>query len=518
MSKEKYCATEKLAILEEVSSGKIGFIAATKRYGMNKTTLMKWQRRYKLYGYEGLERSTRNRSYSAELKLQAVKDYVEGGLSKYRIIDKYRISSTTQLSNWIKKYNGHSSLKAYKGEAQAMTKGRSTTWDERIDIVHYCLAHQHDYHKTAGQFQVSYQQVYQWVKKFEAGGADALKDGRGRKKAPEEMTEADRQKLEMKKMEYEMERLRAENAFLKKLPGNPKEAKLSQYRQENVYLAIQALQEEESISIQLLCEVAGVARSSYYKWLNRKPSSREQENERLTKMMMSIYEKVEKTFGYRQLTLHMRKETGQTINHKRVYRLMKVKGIQSVIRRKRKKYPHSTPQHVAENVLNRNFQAAEPNEKWVTDVTEFKYGNGQKAYLSAILDLHDKSIVSRVVGHSNNNPLVFETLKQALQAAPGSKPMLHSDRGFQYTSLDFKKLLDDNELTQRMSRVGRCIDNGPMESFWGTLKCEKYYLHTYQTFEELERDILAYIDFYNNERLQAKLNGLSPMEYRTKAA
>ncbi|WFA19040.1 helix-turn-helix domain-containing protein [Paenibacillus mucilaginosus] len=87
----------------------------------------------------------------------------------------------------------------------------------RIDIVHYCLAHQHDYHKTAGQFQVSYQQVYQWVKKFEAGGADALKDGRGRKKAPEEMTEADRQKLEMKKMEYEMERLRAENAFLKKL-------------------------------------------------------------------------------------------------------------------------------------------------------------------------------------------------------------------------------------------------------------------------------------------------------------
>nr|WP_241484627.1 IS3 family transposase [Paenibacillus mucilaginosus] len=281
---------------------------------------------------------------------------------------------------------------------------------------------------------------------------------------------------------------------------------------------MQALQEEESISIQLLCEVAGVARSSYYKWLNRKPSSREQENERLTKMMMSIYEKVEKTFGYRQLTLHMRKETGQTINHKRVYRLMKVKGIQSVIRRKRKKYPHSTPQHVAENVLNRNFQAAEPNEKWVTDVTEFKYGNGQKAYLSAILDLHDKSIVSRVVGHSNNNPLVFETLKQALQAAPGSKPMLHSDRGFQYTSLDFKKLLDDNELTQRMSRVGRCIDNGPMESFWGTLKCEKYYLHTYQTFEELERDILAYIDFYNNERLQAKLNGLSPMEYRTKAA
>lgn len=98
-----------------------------------------------------------------------------------------------------------------------MTKGRSTTWQERIDIVQYCLAHQYDYRKTADHFQVSYQQVYPWVKKFEEGGQDALKDGRGRTKAPEELTEADRQKLEMKKMEYEIERLRAENAFLKKL-------------------------------------------------------------------------------------------------------------------------------------------------------------------------------------------------------------------------------------------------------------------------------------------------------------
>ncbi len=270
--------------------------------------------------------------------------------------------------------------------------------------------------------------------------------------------------------------------------------------------------------IQLLCEIAGIARSSYYKWLNRRPSFHELENEQLAQVMLNIYEKVERTFGYRQLTLHMRKQTGKTINHKRVYRLMKLRGIQSVIRRKRAKYVHSTPQQVAENLLNRKFEASAPNEKWVTDVTEFKYGHGQKAYLSAILDLHDKSVVSFVLGHSNNNPLVFQTLEQALQAAPGSKPMLHSDRGFQYTSLDFKKLLDKNGLSQSMSRVGRCIDNGPMESFWGTLKCEKYYLHTYEFFEDLKKDVETYIHFYNNERLQAKLNGLSPMEFRNKAA
>ncbi|QWU15995.1 IS3 family transposase [Paenibacillus sophorae] len=120
-------------------------------------------------------------------------------------------------------------------------------------------------------------------------------------------------------------------------------------------------------------------------------------------------------------------------------------------------------------------------------------------------------------GRSNNNALVFETVRTALRTAQGSKPMLHSDRGFQYTSLKFKKRFGA-KLTQSMSRVGRCIDNGPMKSFWGTLKCERYYLHSYSTFEELQHDMEDYIHFYNNERLQAKLNGLIPMEFRTKAA
>lgn len=282
-------------------------------------------------------------------------------------------------------------------------------------------------------------------------------------------------------------------------------------------MAIQEVQQKESCSIQLLCDIAGIARSSYYKWLNRKPSEQEAENEKLTQAMLLLYEKVERIFGYRQLTLHLRRQMDKPINAKRVYRLMRLEGIQSVIRRKRKKYVGSTPQQVAENVLNRNFEAEAPNQKWVTDVTEFKYGNGKKAYLSAIKDLYDKSIVAYVLGHSNNNLLVFETLESALQTTPKSQALLHSDRGFQYTSLAFKEMLDDAKLTQSMSRVGCCIDNGPMESFWGTLKCEKYYLHTYRTFEALQKDIDDYIEFYNNERLQAKLNGLSPVEFRTKA-
>jgi transposase InsO family protein len=277
------------------------------------------------------------------------------------------------------------------------------------------------------------------------------------------------------------------------------------------------VQQEEHFSVNLLCQIAEIPRSSYYKWLKRKVSLREQANQNLINDMILLYEKVDGIYGYRRLTINLSKPE-KPINHKRVYRLMKLAGIQSIIRRKKRNYVRSTPQQVAENLLNREFNAEEPNQKWLTDVTEFKYGNTQKAYLSAILDLHDKSIVSYVLGHSNNNSLVFQTLDLALQAAPGSTPMLHSDRGYQYTSWGFKRRLEAHGLTQSMSRVGKCIDNGPMEGFWGTLKCEKYYLHKYQTFEALKKDIDDYIYFYNYERLQAKLNSLSPMEFRTKAA
>ncbi|MGE5701598.1 MAG: helix-turn-helix domain-containing protein [Clostridia bacterium] len=217
MSKTEYTASEKFAILQQIENGQIGIKAAAKQFGINRSTLSKWRRRYQAYGLEGLEIRTHNRSYSAELKLQAVQDHLYGGLSQYQVIYKYEIASRNQLVDWIKKYNGHSSLRAYTGGATAMTKRRSTTWQERIDIVLYCLSNGHDYKKAANQFQVSYQQVYGWVKKYVSVGQDALQDGRGRTKAPEELTEAEQSKLALKKLEYEVERLRAENAFLKKL-------------------------------------------------------------------------------------------------------------------------------------------------------------------------------------------------------------------------------------------------------------------------------------------------------------
>jgi transposase InsO family protein len=272
--------------------------------------------------------------------------------------------------------------------------------------------------------------------------------------------------------------------------------------------------EETSFSITEMCKITGIARSAYYKWLNRFESDLEKENRVILDAMIKLYTDVQGIYGYRRMKLNINRILGKKYNHKRIYRLMKSVNMKSVIRKKKKNYIPSTPQIIAENILNREFNADKPNEKWLTDVTEFKLTNGKKAYLSAILDRHDNSIVAYVLGHSNNNPLVFETFDKAVAANPDASPLFHSDRGFQYTSKIFKKKLDDFKAVQSMSRVSRCIDNGPIEGFWGIIKSEMYYLRRFHDFDELQQAIDTYIEFYNTERLQEKLNGLTPIEYR----
>ena len=175
----------------------------------------------------------------------------------------------------------------------------------------------------------------------------------------------------------------------------------------------------------------------------------------------------------------------------------------------------ANPQFIAENLLNREFSADAPNQKWLTDVTEFKYYTGMekhKVYLSAILDLYDRRIVSYVIRDSNNNALVFDTFDIAISNNPDAHPLCHSDRGFQYTNRLFHTKLEAAGMTQSMSRVAKCIDNGPMEGFWGILKRERYYGKRFTDRETLVKMIEDYIDYYNNKRLQRNLGILTPME------
>lgn len=219
MSKRtKYTVEEKYEILKayENTIGTLhGFLT---KYSLSKHAFYDWKYNYSKYGIDGLTDYKLRRIYSKELKELAVSDYISGGLSQREVVKKYEISGKSVLEGWVNKYNSHREIKATaKGMSQSMTKGRVTSWKERIEISLYCIAHNNDYRNAAERYQVSYQQVYQWVKKYETGGENALKDSRGRKKVEDELTPEDKIELSMKKLKVENERLRAEIAFLKKL-------------------------------------------------------------------------------------------------------------------------------------------------------------------------------------------------------------------------------------------------------------------------------------------------------------
>ena len=149
-------------------------------------------------------------------------------------------------------------------------------------------------------------------------------------------------------------------------------------------------------------------------------------------------------------------------------------------------------------------------------MTEFKYYAGietHKVYLSAILDLYDRRIVAFQISNRNDNPLVINTFDKAIQLEPDAHPLFHSDRGFQYTSKQFRTRLKRQHMKQSMSRVAHCIDNGPMEGFWGILKRENYYGRRFTSREALVTMITEYIHYYNSERIQRNLHRMTPMEF-----
>ena len=269
------------------------------------------------------------------------------------------------------------------------------------------------------------------------------------------------------------------------------------------YLTIDEMKDRYPITS--LCQILEISRASYYKWKNREIPQEELRNRQLMEIIQEVYDQHKGIYGYRRMTIYLNYYLGCAVNHKRVYRLMRILSLKAVIRQKRKRYIPHTAQHTAENRLNREFQSEVPFEKLLTDVTEFKLTNGQKAYLSAILDLGGGKIVSYQLSRSNNNALVNDTVYPILDKVLPGQTILHSDRGFQYTSPAFRHLLKKHEVLQSMSRVGKCIDNGPIENFWGILKTEMYYLNKYDSFEQLSQDIDWYIDFFNTKRVTLKM-------------
>ena len=205
------------------------------------------------------------------------------------------------------------------------------------------------------------------------------------------------------------------------------------------------------------------------------------------------------------------------MNHKAVLRLMQEEGLKSIVRRKKYKSYRGEEGRICSNILKRDFTAIEPNKKWATDVTEFNIG-GKKRYLSAVLDMYNREIVSYEVAGNAEYNLVGKMLTRALKRVKKEDGLLlHSDQGWQYQQKKYQKKLERKKITQSMSRKGNCLDNAMIENFFGHVKEEMFNNEKYQDVKDFDRELKRYMKYYNNERIQEKLNGLSPVEYRTQA-
>ena len=254
-----------------------------------------------------------------------------------------------------------------------------------------------------------------------------------------------------------------------------------------------------------MCEFFAVSRAAYYAWV-KKLEEADPDQERM-EQVQAAYETSHRTYGYRRITLHLQQKEGLSINHKAVLRLMHKLHIRSVARKPKlcKKLEEFGTYHTYPNLLNRDFVATRPNQKWVTDITYIGTQQGW-CYLSIIKDLYDGFIVAHVLTQSNSIALVTATVRQAKANAKVTDGLiLHSDQGHQYTSQAYHDVLThEYNITPSMSGRGNCWDNAPMENFFGHLKEE--YLRQFRkpTFEEAQQLIDEYVYFYNYERIQLK--------------
>jgi len=279
------------------------------------------------------------------------------------------------------------------------------------------------------------------------------------------------------------------------------------------YLAI--YRHRDKYPITTMCAFFKVSKSGYYGFVKR--VGKPEHDEALAKEIAECRQKTRGTYGYRRVQIWLHKEKGIYRNPKTILRIMQKYGLLSEIRRKRK-YKYMCQQiHRYENLLNRDFSASRPNQKWVTDISYIHTGQGV-LYLSMIRDLYDNSIVAYKTGTEQTTSLVPNTIKAAKEKeAVTAELQLHSDQGFQYTSHGYFNLTKEYNITPSMSRRGNCLDNAPAENFFGILKSECINRQKIKDFAMAKSLIEDYIHFYNHERIQLKTK-LTPFEKRRQSA
>ena len=316
----------------------------------------------------------------------------------------------------------------------------------------------------------------------------------------------------IKELQNEIVFLEAKAEYLNKLNDLIEIKKVQKLDKINIIIEL-----KKKYPLKILLEITNIKRSTYYFHLKKKDM--DLKNKNIINNIKEIFYENKRRYGYRRITLELRKR-GFIVNHKKVLRLMRKLNLQSILYKRNKKYSsyRGIIGKIPDNI-ERNFDAERPNEKWFTDITEFKL-KGKKLYLSVILDAYGRYVISyNISSHPN-----FYQIKDMLEKAFKNNPkivnlILHSDAGWQYQKNFYIKKLKEKNILQSMSRIGNVLDNGLIENFFGIMKSEMFYgqENNYKDIEELKVAIDEYINYYNNKRIKIKLKGLTPAEYRNQS-
>ncbi|HFV6113042.1 TPA: IS3-like element IS1397 family transposase, partial [Escherichia coli] len=441
--------------------------------------------------------------HSFEVKLAAVNHYLAGHAGIIYTAKLFQLSHTS-LSHWINLFLLHGP------RALDCRHRRSYSPEDKLCVVLYALGHSESLPRVAARFNIpSHNTVKNWIKGYRKSGNEAFI----RRRKEKSMTRSDdthenEANMTPEEMKNELRYLRAENAYLKAMQEHLLEKKPPGAGEKTK--VIRSLRCGHCQSD--LLKAAGLARSTLYYQLSLQKAKDKYAD--VKQLIASIFHEHRGCYGYRRIHCELQKR-GLKFSGKTVRKLMQQLGLKSPVRLKKYRSYRGNMGLAAENILQRQFKAEAPCEKWVTDITEFRAG-GQKLYLSPILDLFNGEIVAWETACRPTEELVKRMLNKGLESlAEGEKPLLHSDQGWHYRIKSYQSALADRGLVQSMSRKGNCLDNAVMENFFGHLKEEIYYRRDYRSVEELENAVNEYITYWNQKRIKLSLGGLSPVEYRT---
>ncbi|MEA0466417.1 IS3 family transposase [Escherichia coli] len=441
--------------------------------------------------------------HSFEVKLAAVNHYLAGHAGIISTAKLFQLSHTS-LSHWINLFLLHGP------RALDCRHRRSYSPEDKLCVVLYALGHSESLPRVAARFNIpSHNTVKNWIKGYRKSGNEAFIRRRKEKcMTRSDDTHENEANMTPEEMKNELRYLRAENAYLKAMQEHLLEKKPPGAGEKTK--VIRSLRCGHCQSD--LLKAAGLARSTLYYQLSLQKAKDKYAD--VKQLIASIFHEHWGCYGYRRIHCELQKR-GLKFSGKTVRKLMQQLGLKSPVRLKKYRSYRGNMGLAAENILQRQFKAEAPCEKWVTDITEFRAG-GQKLYLSPILDLFNGEIVAWETACRPTEELVKRMLNKGLESlAEGEKPLLHSDQGWHYRIKSYQSALADRGLVQSMSRKGNCLDNAVMENFFGHLKEEMYYRRDYRNVEELENAVNEYITYWNQKRIKLSLGGLSPVEYRT---